>query len=204
MVSRAWIERFMGRNGAPSVYNYLSLAGPHDGVYGVPDLNFYCPDSYCGQLAELFDKLLAVPGYSYAVQGFFTFAAYWKDVMHLSDYIANNIFLVDINNENPAKLNASYVTAMESLNAVLLIDSPIDRIVVPNTSPVFQMFAPGMVNQTIPFLQSDQYTKNLIGLKTLYDRGSLHFGSVPCGHQDMPRDVCKQYVWPLLKPYLVK
>src|SRR3990167_2966559 len=129
MVSRAWIERFMGRNGAPSVYNYLSLAGPHDGVYGVPDLNFYCPGSYCGQLAELFDKLLAVHGYSYAVQGFFTFAAYWKDVMHLSDYIANNIFLVDINNENPAKLNASYVTAMESLNAVLLIDSPIDRIV---------------------------------------------------------------------------
>jgi palmitoyl-protein thioesterase len=202
MITRAYIERYMGRNGMPSVHNYVSWVGPHDGVYGVPDLNYYCPDTWCGQLAEIFDKLLSTPGYSYAIQELFTFAAYWKDVMHIQDYVARNLFLVDINNENPQRRNSSYVTAMESLNSLLLIDSHIDRIVVPNTSPVFQMFPQGSVNTTVPFLQSDTYTQNLIGLKTLYDRGSLKFGSVPCGHQDVPRDLCKQYVYPLTKPYL--
>ena len=35
LLSRAYIERFND----PPVYNFISWAGPMDGVYGVPDLN---------------------------------------------------------------------------------------------------------------------------------------------------------------------
>lgn len=80
MIMRAYIERFSGRNGHPVCINLVSLAGPHDGVYGVPDLNFYCPDKTpeCDFLENIFDAILADPHYVYTVQRLFTFAAYWK------------------------------------------------------------------------------------------------------------------------------
>jgi palmitoyl-protein thioesterase len=40
-LNRAYIERYNN----PPVLNYISWVGPHDGVFGVPDFNYYCPDS---------------------------------------------------------------------------------------------------------------------------------------------------------------
>ena len=39
LVTRAFIERFND----PPVHNWISLAGPQFGVYGVPDFNALCP-----------------------------------------------------------------------------------------------------------------------------------------------------------------
>jgi len=74
LICRAYIERINN----PPVYNFVSWAGPHDGVYGVPDLNAYCPDYDCALLNWLMD--LALDG-GWVDQGFqkhFTFASYWK------------------------------------------------------------------------------------------------------------------------------
>ncbi len=128
------------------------------------------------------------------------------------------MFLVDLNNErtiNPAYrycvvgllFLASLTcihrsTAITSLRNYVLVDALRDRIVVPPTSPLFQFYPAGSTASTVPFLQSAQYTQDLIGLRTLYARGALKFGSVPCGHQDMPRDVCKNVTWPIVRPFL--
>lgn len=73
---------------------------------------------------------------------------------------------------------------------------------VPPTSPWFQFYANGTTASTVPFLQSAQYTGNLLGLRTLYAREALYFASVQCGHQGMVRDECKNVTWPIVRKYI--
>jgi palmitoyl-protein thioesterase len=185
LITRAYVERFND----PPVYNLVSLAGPHDGVFGVPALNALCPDHFCPWLGKLFDELLA-SGATRAVQEVFTFASYWKDTMNYSEYLRDNIFLADINNER-AKKNATYRSHMTSLNALALVYSTTDDIVVPRQSPWFKFFAEGSDQRPlVPMALSPSYLGDWIGLRTLDDGGRLKRFSVSCGHQDMPRDDC--------------
>ena len=107
-------------------------------------------------------------------------------------YLANNTFLADINNERPVK-NSTYKRNMISLNAMLLVTAKKDMIVVPKESTRFSFFARGdrKLTDLVPYDQSDGYKGDWIGLRTLDEAGKLDFLEVPCSHQDVPRDVCK-------------
>ena len=54
LIARAYVTRYNN----PPVHNLVSLAGPQDGVYGVPDFNALCPDRDCPWLDELVRILL--------------------------------------------------------------------------------------------------------------------------------------------------
>ncbi len=68
-----------------------------------------------------------------------------------------------------------------------------DLIVVPNTNPWFQFYADGQDKVVTPWNQTQSYQEDWIGLRTLQESGRLLHWSIPCGHQDIPRDDCRQY-----------
>jgi len=186
MIARAYVERYNN----PPVYNLISWAGPQGGQFGVPDFNWFCPDRYCPWINVLFDALLnGFP--SREVQNTFSFATYWKDPFRIKDYVKDSVFLADINNEREEK-NATYRKNMISLNTVLWVDSKNDTIVIPKTSPWFDFYKDGSEHVTVPMNQTQGYAEDWIGLRTLNEADKMIFKTVPCGHEDIPRDVCRE------------
>jgi len=172
------------------VHNFVSWAGPNDGVYGVPDFNALCPDADCPWLANAFDALLS-SGASPLLQKTLTFAAYWKDPLNMSTYRSSNLFLADINNERAAK-NATYKANLASLNHLALAHATKDLIVVPSRSEWFEFFPSGTSKRPLTkWNEGPAYTEDWIGLRTLDEAGKLTHWQVACSHQDVPRDDCK-------------
>jgi len=188
LISRAYIERYNN----PKVYNYISWAGPHGGQYGIPELNEYCPDYLCPWLNDFMSLISEGAWTETWMQDNVAFATYWKDPFQYSDYLKYSSFLADINNEKPQK-NSTYKQNIMSLNSILLIYSTEEEIVVPTTSPTFAFFKLGQESEVIPLRNTDQYVQDWLGLQTLDKNNKLFIQSVPCGHQDIPRDVCKPY-----------
>jgi len=188
LISRAYIERYNN----PPVFNYISWVGPHGGVYGTPAVNQLCPDQDCPWLNDLFDSILEGQWTDQWLQKYITFATYWKDPFEFNEYLKFSSFLPDINNERPVK-NSTYRKNILSLNTVLLVSSTIDEIVIPMSSPWFEFFALGQDVTVVPFRQTDQYLQDWLGLQTLDKSNKLILKSIACHHQDIPRDVCKQF-----------
>jgi len=197
LVSRGYIERYNN----PPVYNFITWSTPHQGVYGVPDFNALCPDTPCPWLINIFDDLLDGKGTEPYLQEFVSFAAYWQDVMHYSDYLANNIFLADINNQRPTK-NATYAANLASLNTMALEWSYMDTIVVPNTSAWFEFYSVNETKTVVPLQQSQMYLEDWLGLKQLDEAGRLKLYTTDCPHQDYPREQCKNWYDKFTAPLL--
>jgi len=196
MVARGYVERYND----PPVYNLISWAGPQGGQFGVPDFNWFCPDAVCPWLNVLFDALMnGFP--SKEVQNTFSFATYWKDPFHIKDYERLSVFLADVNNEREVK-NSTYKKNLMSVNTFLLIDSANDTIVIPKTSPWFDFYKDGSERITVPLNETEGYQQDWIGLRTLNEAGKLLFHTVPCGHEDIPRDVCREYYELWTRPLL--
>jgi len=187
LTSRCAIQRY-----DLPVYNFISLAGPQDGVYGVPDLNALCPDDLCPWLNDIFSRIVDGSWTEPVVQESISFAAYWKDPFDYNNYLKYSIYLADVNNELAVK-NATYKSRLLKLNQMLLIYSTTENIVVPGQSPWFYFFPEGSDKTVLPLQNSTQWTGDWLGLRTLYESNRLSFKSVPCDHQDIPRDVCKPY-----------
>lgn len=187
LLSRCAIERY----NLPA-YNFVSLAGPMDGVYGVPVLNELCPDDDCPWLAEIFSEILEGSWMNPFIQTHISFAAYWKDPFNYQDYLKYSGFLADINNEKPEK-NQTYKNNLIALNHMRLIYSTTDNIVIPPQSPWFYFYKQGSDTDVEKLKDSQQWSGDWLGLQTLSKAGKLSFDSVPCGHQDIPRDSCRQY-----------
>jgi len=188
ILARAFIERYNN----PPVYNYISWAGPHGGQYGVPAFNAYCPDELCPWLNDIFDQLLEDWVSNIWLQDFVSFATYWKDPFAYDAYLQFSHLLSDINNEKPQK-NSTYRKNIMSLNYMLLIYSTVDNIVIPMTAPLFEHFRIGQDVEVVSFRNTDQYKQDFLGLKTLDKAGKIELQGIPCGHQDIPRDICKEW-----------
>jgi len=197
LICRAFIERY----NYPPVYNFASWAGPHGGVYGVPDLNALCPDVDCPWLNWIMDEILAGSWVNTWVQEHASFAAYWKDPFLYSEYLQANIFLADINNERTPK-NSTYKERLTSLNTLMLLHSTTDEVVIPNTSPWFESYKVGQDVVVVPLNQSDQFKDDWVGLQTLSHSGRLQLRAVPCGHHEILRSGCKKYYELYTRPLL--
>jgi hypothetical protein len=162
------------------VHNLVSLAGPVNGVYGVPVMNALCPDTSCPWLASLMSKI-AEGGYTEPV--LVTFAQYWRDPLHYDAYLDSSLFLADINKERPVK-NSTYKKNFITLNALVLVAAELEEIVVPPASEHFGFFAVGNDTQIVPMQETAQYQQDFFGLKTLDNwQGVFHVGAVrSCQH----------------------
>jgi len=189
LVTRGYIERYND----PPVYNYNTWAGPHAGVYGVPDFNLPILDELFSSILESTDGEI--------IESFISFGAYWKDPYNLMKYMDMSIFLADLNNERQIK-NSTYKQNIMSLNTMALEYSTIDTIVVPNTSPLFQFFAANESSTVVPLRQSDFYIEDWLGIRALDEAGRLQLLQTNCDHQDFPRDTCKNFYDEFTRPLL--
>lgn len=194
LVTRGYIERYND----PPVHNWISLAGPQGGVYGVPDFNDWCPDDMCPWLNSIFSELVEKGFTEPVLQNLVTFAQYWKDPLHMSLFLNTSAYIADINNERPVK-NATYRENIISLNQMTLVLAELDHIVVPKETEFFAFFADGSDSVIQNLTETPTYVGDWIGLKTLDQSGKLHMVSVNCTHQDLPANVCKSVTWPIIK-----
>jgi len=191
LLTRAYIERF----NQPAVHNWISLAGPQSGVYGVPDLNDWCPDDICPWLDVIFSELVEKGFTEPLLQDLVTFAQYWNDPLNHALFLNSSAFIADVNNERATK-NATYKANMVSLNSATLLLAELDHIVVPKESEFFGFFQDGSDSIVQNLTETPTYKGDWIGLRTLHTTGKLNMHRVNCSHQGMPGNIL---VWPIIK-----
>ena len=138
------------------------------------------------------DDLLRGDPVAGAAESHISFAAYWRSPLNYTAYVANNVFLADINNERAAK-NATYKKNLMSLNRMALLVAEKDDIVIPRTSPWFSFYdtaGSGSDSRVLSYYDTPLYTEDWIGLKAL--KAKIVRWAVNCTHQNVPRDSCKE------------
>jgi palmitoyl-protein thioesterase len=185
LISRGGLERC-----SLPVYNYITLSGIHQGVFGVPYVLFLP-----GPLRELVTKY----AYEEPVQNAVSVANYWRDPSKLNQYDTNCHFLPDINNERGVR-NEIYRQNMIRLNAFVMTLSDIDEIVEPRQSGWFMGYRPNSL-EVETWNNSRQFTEDLIGLKTLLDQGKLHTFTCHARHQDVPHTPNKEFIIQNILPF---
>jgi len=172
------------------VFNLITLSGIHQGVFGVPYLQF---------LPEPFRVLVTKYAYESPVQHALSIPNYWRDPTQLPKYIADCLFLPDINNEDdsPEQL---YRDNMIKLNSFVMTYSEIDEIIAPKQSGLFLGYLPNSL-ETETRNNSRQFTEDLIGMKTLWEQGKLFTFSYRVKHQDVPHKPNKDFIIKYILPF---
>jgi len=188
---RAYVERCND----PPVHNLITFGGQHMGVSDIPDC-MGANQSLCKIMAELLSRGAYVPG----VRDVSVQAQYFRAPMEYPNYLADNIFLPDLNNEKDAK-NATYKANLISLDNFVLIKFTNDTMVVPKESSWFGAFAIGSLSTIVPMQSQPLYTQDWIGLQTLDKAGKLVFKTCPGEHMHITMDYLHDEV---IVPYLGK
>jgi palmitoyl-protein thioesterase len=157
------------------VYNLITLSGLHQGIFGIP---------YLLKLPVQFRELITKYAYEKPIQNRISAANYWRDPTQLNTYISHCHFLPDINNEGETR-NETYRTNMLKLNAFVMTYSDIDEVVTPKESGWFMGYASQSL-QIETWNHSRQFTEDLIGMRTLWEREKLYTFISHTRHQDTP------------------
>jgi palmitoyl-protein thioesterase len=185
---RALLQRC---DAASAMQRLIAIGGPQSGVMSFPRCDGN--DTVCQVVADLID--LGV--YYRFVQNSVSPAGYWHDTREEATYLADCLFLPDINNEQATK-NATYRQRIMSLDHFVLVYFQADSVIFPRISEWFGYFANGSNTQVVPLQQSPQYTQDWLGLKTLDQRGALTFLSSPGDHLQFTDAWFKANIGPFL------
>lgn len=172
---------------------FIFTGGQHQGVYGLPN----CPGPNV-TLCEMARQLLDYGAYIPWIQSFQVQAEYWHDPLNEPLYLANSVFLADINNARPAK-NATYKANLLSLKNFVLVKFLQDTVVQPLESEWFGFYAPGQDVQVLPLRSTPLYTEDWLGLKKLDQSGRLHFLGTPGEHLQFTQ---KWFIANIIDPFL--
>lgn len=173
----------------PPIHTLITLGGQHQGVANTPG----CATDLTGVAAtacSAMQVLLGRGAYAPWVRENLVQAQYFKDPNHLDAYLANNIFLPDINNERADKV-AAYADNLASLSRLVLYRFDEDTTVVPRDSAWFS-FWDG--TDTIPLFDQDLFKQDWIGLKRLHEAGGLLLESAPGEHMQFTLKWFKQEI----------
>jgi len=169
---RAYIQRCNN----PPVYNFISVGGQHQGVYGLPD----CPGNN-STLCEWMRDLLNIGAYEKYVQDTLAQAEYWQDPLNRKEYLSKCVFLPDINNEFPTK-NATYKKNLLSLNQMVLVLFTEDKVVQPRESEWFGFYVEGQDHIVQGVESTALYKEDWIGLRALNENKRVQFISTVGDH----------------------
>merc|ERR1719420_1625635 len=128
----------------PPMKNLVTIAGQHQGVFGIPG----CPGE-SQQLCNIMRELLYLGAYNELVQSILVQAQYWHDPVHADQYIEKSQFIGEINNEGPNK-NASYAENLNKLENFVMVRNTEDVTVEPNESSHFEFYVPGQDKEILP------------------------------------------------------
>jgi len=171
-----FLRAYVQRCNDPPVHNLITFGGQHMGVSAMP----HCM-GLNKTLCELMAKLLAKGAYTPGVRDVSVQAQYFRAPLDMAQYLADNIFLPDINNEHETK-NATYKANLISLQKLVLIMFANDTMVIPRESSWFGSFANNSLTTIVPMLQQPLFTEDWIGLRTLYEAGKVVLASCPGDH----------------------
>jgi len=189
LITRAFIERF----NHPQPYNWISLAGPNGGQFGLGVI----PEWLMTIVSPLIRRLPYCP----LVQETFCFAQYWKNPFNFDLYLKKSVFLADINNEKDTK-NPQYKENMLKLHNAILLFSDTDNVIRPQISGWFEFFAPGQQKVCTPLDQSAFWKEDFIGLRALNETGQLQLFETDCLHNEHHTEPCKDFFYLHGIPYL--
>merc|ERR1711973_318392 len=165
----------------PPMKNLITFGAQHQGVFGFPncpgEMNFFC---------DIVRDLLNYGAYVEFVQDFLVQAQYWHDPLHFETYVEKSLFIAEINNEKTEK-NASYAINLAQLENFVLVKHNQDSMVEPRESSHFEFYIPGQADVILPLKESPIYTEDRIGLKSLDEKGGLHFLEVEGNHLEFSR-----------------
>lgn len=91
------------------------------------------------------------------VQKFLVQAEYWHDPFKNAEYVANSVFLADINNER--SINETYKKNLQQLDNLVLVLFQNETIVQPKESEWFGYFKVGSDKEMISLENSTLYTE---------------------------------------------
>ncbi|KAL3649733.1 hypothetical protein CASFOL_006136 [Castilleja foliolosa] len=174
------------------VRNFISLGGPHAGTASVP---------LCGTgiFCIIADTLIKSEIYSDYVQTHLAPSGYLKLPNNIAGYLNKCRFLPKLNNELPEERNATYKERFTSLQNLVLIMFEHDTVLIPKETSWFGYYPDGAFTPILTPQQTELYTEDWIGLKTLDDAGRLKFVSVPGNHLGISKADMKKYVVPYLE-----
>lgn len=172
IIIRGYVERY----NSPPVFNWISMHGTLAGVAGLPKC------AMTSTICRWIDDILHLGAYIPFVQDHLAQANYLRDPMHLDQYRQGARFLPDLNNEKTGT-NGTYVGHFtETLNKMVCVMAEADTMVVPKESEHWGFFADS--SQTVVQAMEDTqwYTGDLFGLKTLHQAQGVDFDTTPGDH----------------------
>ncbi|KAK7307768.1 hypothetical protein VNO77_41121 [Canavalia gladiata] len=178
--------------GGPPVRNFISLAGPHAGTASVP---------LCGTgiFCVIADNLIKGEIYSSYIQEHLAPSGYLKLPNAIPDYLEHCRFLPMLNNERPGQRNTTYKERFSSLQNLVLIMFEQDTVLIPKETSWFGYYPDGFFKPVLPPQETELYTEDWIGLRTLDEAGKVHFVSVPGKHLGISEKDMKKHIVPYLK-----
>ncbi|KAI4356651.1 hypothetical protein L6164_000657 [Bauhinia variegata] len=179
-------------DGAPTVKNFISLAGPHAGTASIP----FCRSEW---MCIFLDYLIKLEIYSSYVQEHLAPSNYLKIPTDIAKYIEGCKFLPKLNNEIINMRNSTYKQRFASLQTLVLIMFEQDTVLVPKETSWFGYFPDGSFVPVLPAQETKLYTEDWIGLKTLDEAGKVKFVNVSGNHLQISRTNMKKYIVPYLK-----
>ncbi|KAG0186148.1 hypothetical protein DFQ28_008250 [Apophysomyces sp. BC1034] len=184
---RAYVEQC----NQPPVRRLITFGSPHAGVSDIPN----CMNQ--NDVACLLMRSIVRRGvYSSFVQHRVVQAQYFKDTKRRQDYLENNIFLPDLNNDLALK-NQTYAKHLSQLEAFVMIRFADDVMLKPAETSWFSVLDED--GELVPLEKQDLYREDWLGLKSLDHQGRLKFLVSPGQHMQISDEYFeKEVVWPYL------
>jgi len=155
-----------------SVEHFISMAGVHQGIYGI-NANFekWLPNMTLEAATDLL--------YTELPQDTLSFANWWQTPIDYQQYLSKNVFLPVINGVATYVSNDTiddYRTNFLRTKAVYLFGSPQDGTVEPWISEHFGFFNENL--DIVNFNQQTVFIHNTFGLRTMFEQGRLNVTTV--------------------------
>lgn len=155
-----------------SFKKFISIAGPHMGVYTVPN----CAD---GTFCDILNSVVRFAVYNGLAQNLVGAANYFKDSRSYKSYLASARYLPDLNNERSTK-NATHKQRFSSLEGVMLVMFTNDTVINPKETAWFGYYDENLNLKDMT--ETPLYQEDYIGLKTLDVTGRLKRIKLPGQH----------------------
>lgn len=171
----------------PPVYNLIAINGPQNGVGECPKVEVPGIKQLCGDLArdlQIYHWPLCA------------FCGYWRG-KNEDVYLRNSEFIADVNCDRAA--NETRRNNMISLNKYMATVALRDEIVQPRESAwhAFWYWNDEARSKVMPYDETDGYRSDVLGLKTLDQRGDLILNSFDGAHCGYPMDWWMTNVLPM-------
>lgn len=171
-----------------TVKKLVSFGGPMLGTSKVP----YCLNGvFCFIINSLVDYFV----YGKTIQKNIGPAGYYRTASHLDEYKSSESFLVQLNNEGKTfdEKSKERFTQLESL---MLIGFKEDKMISPKETAEFWEYDENF--NLVPMNQTEVYTRDLFGLKTLAQKNRIHIHYLDGEHIDFDFDDVLKYAIPYL------